>query len=98
MHMGWKWRPAQKPGTQFFTMDPVPVKYAYIKVIIQETFGASMTYMNQVFLLEENPMNKILGQKSFAANQKMNESEYIYVEKDDRNTVPSCRLNIPRPI
>lgn len=42
-------------GTQFFDIDPIPVCYGYIKLIVLETFGDQKCYMNQVFLLAENP-------------------------------------------
>lgn len=40
---------------QFFSIDPLAKMYNYLKVIVNETFGAAKTYINQVFLLEENP-------------------------------------------
>jgi hypothetical protein len=42
-------------GTQFFDIDPIPVCYGYIKLIVLETFGDQKCYMNQVFLLADNP-------------------------------------------
>jgi len=39
-----------------------------LKVVIRETYGAPKTYMNQIFLFEENPLKKM------GSNSKVNES------------------------
>ncbi|CAD8087001.1 unnamed protein product [Paramecium sonneborni] len=48
--------PELKQGIQLFQIDPLGTRYQFIKIIIKETFGASKTYLNQVYLLEEYAM------------------------------------------
>jgi len=43
-----------RPGAQYFAIDPVD-NWDYLKVVVTNTFGASKTYMNQVFLFDEVP-------------------------------------------
>lgn len=45
--------PELRQGIQLFQIDPLGRKYTYLKIVVRETFGASKTYMNQIFLLEE---------------------------------------------
>ncbi|CAG9310378.1 unnamed protein product [Blepharisma stoltei] len=40
---------------QYFSIDPIQPSYKYIKVVVKETFGASNTYINQVFLFDRIP-------------------------------------------
>lgn len=42
-----------------FIIDPITAKYKYLKIEILNTFGASRTYMNQVFLYEEIPATRL---------------------------------------
>ena len=44
-------------GTQFKNIDPIPVCYGFLKIIIWESFGDEKCYINQVFLLADNPMH-----------------------------------------
>ncbi|CDW77626.1 UNKNOWN [Stylonychia lemnae] len=53
--------PVFKEGRQLFAIDPIGPSYKYLEVVIQETFGANRTYMNQLYLLEKHP--KFLFQK-----------------------------------
>jgi len=48
-----------RAGVQLFQIDPLATRYNFLKIVIKETFGASKTYLNQVFLFEENPLNNI---------------------------------------
>jgi hypothetical protein len=34
-------------------MDPLGKRYNFLKITVKETFGASKTYLNQIFLFEE---------------------------------------------
>ena len=38
-----------------FDIDPIPVCYGFIKLIVLDSFGDNKCYINQVFLLSENP-------------------------------------------
>ena len=46
----------QKPGTQYFAIDPVDTNiYKSLKIVIKETYGGLKTYINQVYLYDEIP-------------------------------------------
>eukprot|EP00357_Protocruzia_adherens_P010935 CAMPEP_0114983230 /NCGR_PEP_ID=MMETSP0216-20121206/6578_1 /TAXON_ID=223996 /ORGANISM="Protocruzia adherens, Strain Boccale" /LENGTH=811 /DNA_ID=CAMNT_0002345177 /DNA_START=147 /DNA_END=2582 /DNA_ORIENTATION=- len=60
---------ALKSGAQYFTIDPLGVRYHYLRVVLKGTYGANKTYLNQVFLLEENPDKKAESQGRSDANE-----------------------------
>jgi hypothetical protein len=58
MHTWEKWGGFQgslKGGVLYHSIPPLGKEYRYLKVIVRDTFGASNTYINQLFLLEEYP-------------------------------------------
>lgn len=55
----------QIEGTQFKNIDPIPVCYGFLKMIIWESFGDEKCYINQVFLLADNPMHAASEQPLF---------------------------------
>lgn len=68
----YKWASLQadlKAGVQIFIIDPITSKYKYLKIEIQETFGASRTYMNQVFLYEEIPATRLAKRTRFSTEK-----------------------------
>ncbi len=71
----------KRAGLQLFQIDPIGQRYKYIKVIIliirlisivfkkiivNETFNSTKTYINQIYFFEEDPLNRT--QKSVATN------------------------------
>ncbi|KRX03428.1 hypothetical protein PPERSA_02807 [Pseudocohnilembus persalinus] len=68
-----------RAGLQMFEIDPLGRRYNYMKFTIKETFGGSKTYLNQVYLLEENPISK-LNKQSFLSNTT-EDSRNIYMQQ-----------------
>ena len=44
-----------KGGIVYFDITPLSREYLYLKVIVRDTFGASNTYINQIYLFDSNP-------------------------------------------
>lgn len=44
-----------KAGGSIYSIDPITRDYKYLKIAITETFGASRTYINQLYLLSDPP-------------------------------------------
>ena len=88
-HSGGR-RGAQKQGVQLISVDPISEKYSFLKFTILETYGASKTYLNQVYLLEENIFLKVRNTMSPSSVQ-----ETEIQEREDRS---APRLNIPKPM
>jgi hypothetical protein len=59
-----------KAGVQLFIIDPITIKYKYLKIEILESFGASRAYMNQVFLYEEIPPSRFSKCLRFATDKQ----------------------------
>lgn len=82
----------QKPGTQYFAIDPVDTNiYKSLKIVIKETYGGLKTYINQVYLYDEIP--EIENKKSINESKKsfstsiMNSSRQLQTKKNLANNL-----------
>ncbi len=46
-------RPEMTTGSQYFAIDPLGPTYRFLQLVVRETFGASKTYINALFLYAE---------------------------------------------
>jgi len=89
----------QTSGPQFFPIKPVLPRFAYLQIVIRQTFGANKTYLNQVFLLEEIP-----GEKQLPDSQDLKtllRKQLNHLEENVRNMqadqVFPLQSSLPRP-
>lgn len=86
-----------KAGGCFYSIDPITREYKYIKIIINETFGASRTYINQLYLLADAPRMPISNPvsntvSSFPSPRLKSEIETQESIKPNITTNPSVRF------
>lgn len=80
LHNWEKWGQFQgsmKGGVLYFMIPPLGLEYSYIKVVVRDTFGAANTYINQLYLLEENP------NKTIQFEEEHSSPVFNYYEDDD---------------
>ncbi|CAG9326638.1 unnamed protein product [Blepharisma stoltei] len=56
-----KWATLQmefRAGAQYFPINQLSASYNYLKLVVIETYGASRTYLNQIYFFEEIPKVK----------------------------------------
>jgi hypothetical protein len=89
----------QTSDPQFFPIKPITARFAYLQVVIRQTFGANKTYLNQVFLLEEIP-----GEKQLPDSQELKtllKKQLCHLEENVRNMQADqalpLRSSLPRP-
>lgn len=82
-------------GLQIFSIDAIPKTYKALKIVIRDTFGASNTYINKIYLFEKLPnsvkKNKNLDESLINISEissRLNESPNFF----DFNKNPKCKL------
>lgn len=66
-------------------IDPLDSSYSYIKILIKETFGASKTYLNQLFLLAEPPKEIVPNWTEEKEQEMLDESQNVIKNKEDED-------------
>jgi len=95
----------RQTGMQFFALDPISSRFELIKILIKETYGASMTYLNQVMLYSENPMaHEVVPRVRTSTDhvisrwkkdvKKSREKGSVHLSEQERISVPA-RLRYP---